>query len=143
MKNIFNSSITVSLAAATLGLPSLSAQTEIHSKSKERVVEVGDLPEQAQSRGNLFMLHSDSAGRTYLYAEQLQTARLLVFDVTDPARIKLTVSTSLPAEGAFDFVHPLGKNAELAYFAMAKRPEYSICTKEVAYLTYRLNASNE
>jgi hypothetical protein len=39
-----------------------------------------------------------------------------VFDVTDPARIKLTVSTALPGEGAFDFVRPLGENTELVYF---------------------------
>jgi hypothetical protein len=117
MKNIINSAITVSLAAATLVLPALSAQAEIHSKSKGLVVmEARDLPEQAQERGNSLLLHSDGAGRTYLYVEQQQGARLSVFDVTDPARIKLTVSTPLPAEGAFDFVRPLGENGELVYF---------------------------
>jgi hypothetical protein len=117
MKNIINSAITVSLAAATLVLPALSAQAEIHSKSKELVVmETRDLPEQAQVRGNSLLLHSDNAGHTYLYVEQQQGTRLSVFDVTDPARIKLTVSTALPAEGAFDFVRPLGEDAELVYF---------------------------
>jgi hypothetical protein len=117
MKNIINSAITVSLAAATLLFPALSAHAEIHSKSKELVVmEARDLPEQAQARGNSLLLHSDNAGSTYLYVEQKQGTRLAVFDVTDPARIKLTASTSLPAEGAFDFVRPLGENAELVYF---------------------------
>ena len=105
MKNIFNSAITVGLAASALVLPAISAQAEIHSKSKDLVVmEARDLPEQAQARGNSLLLHSDNAGRTYLYVEQLQGARLSVFDVTDPAHIRLTVSTPLPARGAFDFV---------------------------------------
>jgi hypothetical protein len=117
MSNIIKSTITLSLAAAALGVPSLSAQAEIHSKSKELVVmEARDLPEQAQMKGNSLFLHSDSAGSTYLYVEQQQGARLSVFDVTDPARIKLTVSTPLPAEGAFDFVRPLGDNEALVYF---------------------------
>jgi hypothetical protein len=116
MKDIINSAITVGLAAVTLVLTA-PAQAEIHSKSKELVVmEARDLPEQAQARGNSLLLHSDNAGRTYLYVEQEQGTRLSVFDVTDPARIKLTVSTPLPAEGAFDFVRPLGENAELVYF---------------------------
>jgi hypothetical protein len=117
MKNIINSAITVSLAAVALVLPASSAQAEIHSKSKELVVmEARDLPEQAQARGNSLLLHSDNAGHTYLYVEQEQGTRLSVFDVTDPSRIKLTVSTTLPAEGAFDFIRPLGENAELVYF---------------------------
>jgi hypothetical protein len=117
MKNTINSAITVSLAAVALLLPASSAHAEIHSKSKELVVmEARDLPEQAQARGNSLLLHSDNAGRTYLYVEQEQGTRLSVFDVTDPARIKLTVSTALAGEGAFDFVRPLGENAELVYF---------------------------
>jgi hypothetical protein len=79
-------------------------------------MEAPDLPEQAQTPGNSLFLHSDSAGSTYLYIEQQRGARLSVFDVTDPARIKLVVSTPLAAEGAFDFVRPLGENAELVYF---------------------------
>jgi hypothetical protein len=86
-------------------------------KSNDLVVmEARDLPEQAQTPGNSLFLHSDNAGDTYLYVEQQQGARLSVFDVTDPARIKLVVSTPLVAQGAFDFVRPLGYNAELVYF---------------------------
>jgi hemolysin activation/secretion protein len=117
MKNTINSAITVSLAAVALLLPASSAHAEIHSKSKELVVmEARDLPEQAQARGNSLFLHSDNAGHTYLYVEQEQGKRLSVFDVTDPGRIKLAVSTMLPSEGAFDFVRTLGENAELVYF---------------------------
>jgi hypothetical protein len=79
-------------------------------------MEAHDLPEQAQVAGNSLFLHSDNAGNTCLYVEQQHGARLSVFDVTDPARIKLVVSTPLAAEGAFDFVRPLGDNTELVYF---------------------------
>jgi hypothetical protein len=65
--------------------------------------------------------YSDSAGSTYLYVEQQQGIRLSVFDVTDPARIKLVVSTPLAAEGAFDFVRPLGDHAELVYLCDSQK----------------------
>ena len=117
MNNIIKSTLTLALATAALALPALPAQAEIHSKSKELVImEPRDLPEHAQLKGNSLFLHSDNAGSTYLYVEQQQGARLSVFDVTDPAHIKLTVSTPLPAEGGFDFVRDLGDNAELVYF---------------------------
>jgi hypothetical protein len=79
-------------------------------------MESRDLPEQAQTPGNSLFLHSDNAGSTYLYVEQQLGARLSVFDVTDPARIKLVVSTPLATDGGFDFVRPLGEHAELVYF---------------------------
>lgn len=117
MNSIIKSTLTLGLATLALALPALPAQAEIHSKSKGLVImEARDLPEQAQLKGNSLFLHSDNAGSTYLYVEQQQGARLSVFDVTDPAHIKLTVSTRLPAEGAFDFVRALGDNAEIVYF---------------------------
>jgi hypothetical protein len=117
MNNITKSTLALGLVVAASFLPTSSAEAEIHSQSKQLVVmEAPDLPEQAQTPGNSLFLHSDSAGRTYLYIEQQQGARLSVFDVTEPARIKLVVSTPLAAEGAFDFVRPLGDHAELIYF---------------------------
>jgi hypothetical protein len=117
MNNSIQSTLAVSLVVAASILPTPSAEAEIHSRSKQLVVmEAPDLPEQAQLPGDSLFLHSDSAGSTYLYIEQQRGARLSIFDVTDPARIKLVVSTPLAAEGAFDFVHPLGENAELVYF---------------------------
>jgi hypothetical protein len=116
MNNTIKSTLALGLVVAAAVLTS-TAQAEIHSRSKELVVmEPRDLPEQAQATGNSLFLHSDNAGNTYLYVEQQQGGRLSVFDVTDPARIKLVVSTPLAAEGAFDFVRPLGHNAELVYF---------------------------
>jgi hypothetical protein len=116
MNNTIKSTLALGLVVAAAVLTS-TAQAEIHSKSNDLVVmEARDLPEQAQTPGNSLFLHSDNAGSTYLYVEQQQGARLSVFDVTDPARIKLVVSTPLAAQGAFDFVRPLGYSAELVYF---------------------------
>jgi hypothetical protein len=116
MNNTIKSTLALGLVVAAAVLTS-TAEAEIHSRSKELVVmEARDLPEQAQAPGNSLFLHSDNAGSTYLYVEQQQGARLSVLDVTDPARINLVVSTALPAEGAFDFVRPLGFNTELVYF---------------------------
>jgi hypothetical protein len=116
MNNLIKSTLALGFVVAATVLTS-TANAEIHSRSKDLVVMEGhDLPEQAQIPGNSLFLHSDDAGSTYLYVEQQQGARLSVFDVTDPARIKLVVSEPLAAEGAFDFVRPLGNNAELVYF---------------------------
>jgi hypothetical protein len=117
MKNTIKSTLALGLVVAAAVLATSPAEAEIHSKSNDLVVmEARDLPEQAQTPGNSLFLHSDNAGGTYLYVEQQQGARLSVFDVTDPARIKLVVSTPLAAQGAFDFVRPLGYSAELVYF---------------------------
>ena len=116
MNNTIKSTLAFGLVVAAAVLTS-TAGAEIHSRSKELVVmEPRDLPEQAQAPGNSLFLHSDNAGSTYLYVEQLQGTRLSVFDVTDPARIKVVLSAPLATEGAFDFVRPLGDNAELVYF---------------------------
>jgi hypothetical protein len=117
MSNSIKSTLALGLAVTASFLSTSSAEAEIHSRSKQLVVmEAPDLPEQAQTPGNSLFLHSDGAGSTYLYIEQQRGARLSVFDVTDPARIKLVVSTPLAAEGAFDFVRPIGDHAELVYF---------------------------
>ncbi len=117
MNNIVKSALALGLVVMTPILPTSPAEAETHSRSKELVVmESRDLPEQAQTPGNSLFLHSDNTGSTYLYVEQQQGARLSVFDVTDPARIKLVVSTLLATDSAFDFVRPLGEHAELVYF---------------------------
>jgi hypothetical protein len=117
MNNTIKSTLALGLVVTAAVLATSPAKAEIHQKSNDLVVmEARDLPEQAQTPGNSLFLHSDNAGDTYLYVEQQQGARLSVFDVTDPARIKLVVSTPLAAQGAFDFVGPLGHNEELVYF---------------------------
>jgi hypothetical protein len=117
MNNTFNFTLALSLVVTAAVLAPSPAEAVIHSKSNDLVVmEARDLPEQAQAQGNSLFLHSDNAGGTYLYVEQQRGACLSVFDVTDPARIKLVVSTPLAAQGTFDFVRPLGYSAELLYF---------------------------
>jgi hypothetical protein len=107
---------TVLIALATFTIP-LASHAELHSKSKEIVVLLPkDLPEQAQLGGESLLLHSDSAGSTYLYLEQQEGARLTVLNVTDPARIKPVSSIPLKTEGAFDFMQPLNNRAELVRF---------------------------
>jgi hypothetical protein len=111
--DIARTAITV---AASL-LLTLQAYAAVHSKTNELVViQPADLPEQAQIPGNSFFLYSDNPGSTYLYVEQQQGARLTAFDVTDPSKIKVVVSTPITAPGAFDFVRPLGGHGELVRF---------------------------
>jgi hypothetical protein len=95
----------------------VQARAEVHSKKNELIVlQPKDLPEQAQMLGNSFFLYSDSAGSTYLYVEQQEGVRLTAFDVTDPSKIKVVVSTLITTPGAFDFVRPLGGHGELVRF---------------------------
>lgn len=103
---------TLSVLAAPL-----TGHAQLRSKSGELVVvEPRNLPKAAQLGGNSFFLHADDAGSTYLYVEQQQGARLIVFDVTDPGRIKTVSSTPLTVDGPFDFVRPLDGRAELIRF---------------------------
>lgn len=122
MNKIIQSAIALSVVTAGLVFSAVSTQAEVHSRYKDLVVMgAHDLPEQAQTKGNSLFLHSDNSGRTYLYIEQQHGERLSIFDVTDPACIRLVVTESLPAEGAFDFVRPLGSSAELVAFREGRR----------------------
>jgi len=60
------------------------------------------------------------AGSTYLYVEQQQGARLTVFDVTDPSRIKTVSSTLLAVERPFNSFRPLDGRAKLTGFRDGK-----------------------
>jgi hypothetical protein len=70
----------------------------------------------ARQSGDAMFLHETSAGRTLLYIEQDQGGRLATFDVTDPVHIKGEGSVQLDVGGPFDFVSPLGTQAELIRF---------------------------
>jgi hypothetical protein len=80
------------------------------------LVAPSDLPELARQSGEAMLLHETIDGRTPLYVEQNQGARLAIFDVTDPVHIKGKSSVQLDAPGPFDFVAPLGNQAELVRF---------------------------
>jgi hypothetical protein len=74
----------------------------------------------ARQSGEAMLLHETIDGRTLLYVEQQQGARLAVFDVTDPAHIKGENSVQLASSGPFDFVSPLGDRAELVRFRQSQ-----------------------
>lgn len=98
-------------------LMTVPLQAEVRSRSHELIVmEPRDLPELAQVPANSFFLYQDDNFNTYLYIEQLQGAKLSVFDVTDPAKIKLVSSTVMTVPGAYDFVRPLDGHAEMIRF---------------------------
>lgn len=99
----------------------IAGHAQLRSRSGEIVVmQPRDLPEEAQSGGNSFFLHSDDAGSTYLYVEQQAGARLAVFNVTDPGHIKTVASMPLTVSGPFDFVRPLDGKGELIRFRDGK-----------------------
>ena len=117
MKHLTNIAI-VTTAAFLMTIP---ARAEIRSKSNELVVmQPRDLPEQAQLGANSLFLFSDDSGSTYLYVEQQQGARLTVFDVTDPAKIKLVSSTMMTVPGTYDFVRPIDGHGEMIRFRDSK-----------------------
>src|SRR6266481_4424222 len=80
------------------------------------VTRPADLPELARKRGQAMLLHATGDGRTHLYIEQNDGARLAVFDVTDPGHVTVEGSAQVDAPGAFDFVSSLGDYAELVRF---------------------------
>jgi hypothetical protein len=103
------------MAVVAGGIVTASA---VHANPSNNIVVVPptDLPELARQSGDAMLLHETSDGRTLLYIEQNQGARLATLDVTDPVHIKGEGSVQLEASGPFDFVSPLGKQAELIEF---------------------------
>jgi len=94
------------------------AATAVRANPSNNIVLVPPtrLPELARQSGDAMLLHETSDGRTLLYIEQNLGARLAIFDVTDPVHIKDEGSVQLDTAGPFDFVSPLGKQAELIRF---------------------------
>ncbi|MCU1341727.1 MAG: hypothetical protein JWN92_1150, partial [Candidatus Acidoferrum typicum] len=87
-----------------------------HPSNKIILVRPTNLPEPARQTGEAMLLDQSRNGRTLLYIEQDQGARLAIFDVTDPGNIKAVASVLLEAPGSFDFVLPLRDRAELVRF---------------------------
>ncbi len=75
-----------------------------------------ELLELARVTGQAMVLHAAGGGRTFLYVEQNNGARLAIFDVTNLAKIKQEPATQLDVPGSFDFVSSLGDYAELIRF---------------------------
>ena len=109
-----------SLSIVVLASASFAA-AEVISASKDIVVlQPQDLPQLSRAAGQSMELVSPGNGKTYLYIEQQQGARLTTFDVTDPGKIKFVSSTTLTSPGPFDFVRPVGGRAELIRFRDGK-----------------------
>jgi hypothetical protein len=104
-------------AMAIVATGAVAAAT-VHAHPSDNIVLVppADLPALARQPGDAMFLHDTLDGRTLLYIEQNQGARLATFDVTDPVHIKGAGSVQLDASGPFDFISPLGNQAELVRF---------------------------
>jgi hypothetical protein len=87
-----------------------------HPSNKIILVRPTNLPELARQTGEAMLLDQTRNGKTLLYIEQDQGARLAVFDVTDPANVKAKASVQLEAPGSYDFVLSLRDRAELVRF---------------------------
>jgi hypothetical protein len=103
------------LALAAAAALTLSGAAEARNRPII-LVRPTQLPELAQVPGQAMILHATNDGRTLLYVEQNDGARLAIFDVTDPAKIKQEAAARLDAPGSFDFVSSLGDRAELIRF---------------------------
>ena len=108
------------LAALVTLVPSCVGYAQLHSKSGKLIVLLPqDLPEAARVNGNSLFLHSSGKG-SYLYVEQQNGAQLVIFDVTDPAHIKLKAMQRLAVSGPYDFVRTMGENGEMMRFRDGK-----------------------
>jgi hypothetical protein len=120
MQEDVTDSLSTRLRRAVLAIVAggVIAATTVHADAFNNTVLVPptDLPVLARQSGEAMLLHDTIDGRTLLYVEQQQGARLAVFDVTDPAHIKAQNSVQLAASGPFDFVSALGDQAELVRF---------------------------
>jgi hypothetical protein len=102
-------------AKTTLFIAALSLTVAIQQANAYVRPHLAVRPIAATTDAQDLMLHADDNGSTFLYVEQQQGAVLAVYDVTDPARIKLDASVQTGAHGSYDFVGAIG-NSELIAF---------------------------
>src|ERR1700742_328077 len=100
------------LFSAALALATLTIQA--HAYVKANLV-VQPLTATATKDAEDLLLHADGQGNTYLYVEQQKGALLSVFDVSDPAHIKLQASVETGAPSAYDFVNAVGDKELIAF----------------------------
>jgi hypothetical protein len=99
------------VASGTVAAPAVYARA-----SNIVLVPPTALPESARQSGDAMFLYATVDGRTLLYIEHDQGARMAILDVTDPEQIKGEGTVPLDASGPFDFVSTLGQQAELVRF---------------------------
>jgi hypothetical protein len=106
------------LTLAAVATFTLSGAAEARNRPSNKIILVRptELPELARVPGQAMLLHYTGDGKIHLFVEQEHGARLAIFDVTDPAKIKEEAAARLDAPGSFDFVSSLGDDAELIRF---------------------------
>ena len=105
-----NFTAKTALFAAALALTMVSNQANAYVKAN-LVVQ----PLAATADAQDLMLHADDNGSTFLYVEQQQGAKLAVYDVTDPAHMKLDASVETGARSSYDFVRAIGDSELVAF----------------------------
>jgi hypothetical protein len=99
---------STALALATAGYPA-------HASVKAKLVVQPLGPSFATSAAEDMLLYADAQGSEYLYVEQQQGAMLSVFDVTNPAHIKLAASVETGMHRSYDFVSTVGNSALIVF----------------------------
>jgi hypothetical protein len=110
--NLLRRAVIAIVATGTIAAPAAFAKPS----NNLILVPPTDLPELARQTGEAMLLLDTVDGRTLLYIEQNQGARLAIFDVTDPGHVKGEGSVQLDTPGPFDFVSTLGDRAEVVRF---------------------------
>jgi hypothetical protein len=105
-----NLTIKLPLVAAALALTLSFHQADAYVRSH---LSVGSIAATAGAQD--LMLHRTNNGSTFLYVEEQQGAVLAVYDVTDPAHIRLESSVPTGGHGSYDFAGAIG-NRELIAF---------------------------
>jgi hypothetical protein len=104
--------------AMTIAVSGFVAAAAVHANPSNNIVLVPptDLPALARQSGEAMLLNETIGGRTLLYIEQNEGTRLAIFDVSDPGHIRGEGSVQLDASGPFDFISPVGNQAELVRY---------------------------
>jgi len=106
---------TAKTALLSTALTLAMAGNQANAYVKKQLVVQPLSPQFATSDAEDLMLHSVHYGSTYLYVEQQQGAMLSVFDVTNPAHMKLEASIQTGAHSTYDFAGRVGDD-ELIVF---------------------------
>jgi hypothetical protein len=124
MKDIVREHLSKRLGCAAMAIAAIGILTAptVHANPPDKVLVVPpeNLPKMARQTGEAMLLRETTDGRTILYVEQEQGARLAIFDVTDPVHIKGKGSVLLGSAGTFDFVSPVGSKQELIQFRQGR-----------------------
>jgi hypothetical protein len=145
-RNTMNLTAKTALFSAVLTLTMVANQANAYVRPN-LVVQ----PLAATNGAQDILLHADDNGSTYLYVERQQGALLSVYDVTDPAHMKLDVEVETGAHTSYDFVSGIGDSELVAFrdgsggavldLHMAKTPKLAMIAGQVSNTTELLGDS--